>query len=147
MDGRANAHAGRGMLRTILTMALGAPLVGGLIVFLMALTIFGAEVPPGELFAVVMAFAFAAGVLPALIVGILVARADRRGQASFPLALAGGLVGGALFAAVLYVVNDGGLRPTLLAGAVGLAVLSVLVAWWCSRAMQARDRRLDADAA
>lgn len=145
MDEPVTDPAGSGTLPTIATVGLGAPLVGGLTVFAIAFVLFGAQVPASELFAVTMIFAYAIGILPALAIGILVARADRRGYPSFPPAFLGGLVGGVLFAAALFVFNDEGLRPELLLGAVVLAVLSVLVAWGVSRMLATGSRRLEAD--
>ncbi|MCB1501633.1 MAG: hypothetical protein KDK07_17920 [Bauldia sp.] len=128
-------------IRTVILMALMTPLTGGLIVFAVALAIFGNQVPAAELFTVVMAFAFAAGLLPAIAVGLAIASADRHGGASWRLVLVAGLLGGLVFAAVLVAVNEGGLRFQLAAGAVAVAVLSVFIAWSWVRALQARASR------
>jgi hypothetical protein len=126
---------------TVAIMALVTPLAGGLIVFVTALAIFGDQVPGAELFVIVMAFAFAAGLLPALAVGLAIASADRRGGASWRLVLVAGLLGGVVVAAVLVAVNDGALRFQLAAGTVAVAVLSVFIAWSWARAIRARMSR------
>jgi hypothetical protein len=119
---------------TVAIVALVAPLLGGLVVFAMAVAMFGQSVSASELFIVVMAIAFMAGLVPALGVGAAIAWADRRGGATWRFVLLAALIGGLGFALVLvFVFNDGGLPLAIAAGATALSVVSVFVAWWCAR--------------
>mgnify|MGYP001131451715 CR=1 FL=1 len=127
-------------IRTIAIMALVPPLFGGLAVFVFALALFGEQVPAAQLFSVVMIFAIALGVPPGVVVGIFVARADRRGGASWSLALGAGLASGILAALVLFYVNDGLPLPPLV-GTVAIAIVSVCVGFAWTRALRAGMHR------